>query len=230
MRGSKSLKLADYLNRRSVAAVAGLEKRFGTILMIWTVLVSFLCGLRIAFPASPVTGPASLMETGLPYALVAASPVAAYFIANWFFPRGILLAQPEIRLSRYGRWKSVDCLTARQHKSFGPTGMMSSLLIGMLLNVPVRSLEFLAAVPAMNGNAPVWGQILFASMTADVVIMNILYVVAFVMALRNVPWFPRLLLLIWGLDVCSQIAITHFVSQAPGLPNAVGDAMGSLLS
>jgi hypothetical protein len=99
----------------------------------------------------------------------------------------------------------------------------------MLLNVPVRSLEFLAAVPAMNGNAPVWGQILFASMTADVVIMNILYVVAFVMALRNVPWFPRLLLLIWGLDVCSQIAIAHFVGQAPGLPHGVGDAMGSLL-
>ena len=50
--------------------------------------------------------------------------------------------------------RQVDCLTARQHKLFGPTGMMASLVIGMMLNIPVRSLEFLAAVPAMNGHAP----------------------------------------------------------------------------
>jgi hypothetical protein len=96
--------------------------------------------------------------------------------------------------------------------------------------VPVRSLEFLAAVPAMNGNAPLWGQVLLAAMTADVVIMNFLYIVAFVAALRCAPWFPRLLVLAWGLDISSQLVMAHLVGNAPGLPPSVGTAMGTLLS
>jgi hypothetical protein len=100
----------------------------------------------------------------------------------------------------------------------------------MLLNVPVRSLEFLAAVPAMNGHAPLWGQVLVAAMTADVVIMNFLYVVCFVAALRCAPWFPRLLLLTWGVDITSQLAMAQLVGGTPGLPPGVGAAMGSLLA
>jgi hypothetical protein len=107
---------------------------------------------------------------------------------------------------------------------------MASLLIGMLLNVPVRSLEFLAAVPAMNGNAPLWGQVLLAAMTADVVMMNFLYVVCFVAALRCAPWFPRLLVLTWGLDITSQLAMAQLVGGVAGLPHSVGSAMGTLLS
>ena len=50
------------------------------------------------------------------------------------------------------------------------------------------------------------------------------------MALRNVPWFPRFLLMVWGVDIISQVSIAHFVSNAPNLPVPVGDAMGDLLS
>jgi hypothetical protein len=100
----------------------------------------------------------------------------------------------------------------------------------MLLNVPVRSLEFLAAVPAMNGNAPLWGQVLLAAMTADVVMMNFLYMVCFVAALRCAPWFPRLLVLTWGLDITSQLAMANMVGGVDGLPHSVGSAMGTLLS
>ena len=50
------------------------------------------------------------------------------------------------------------------------------------------------------------------------------------MALRSVPWFPRFLLLVWGVDVTAQIGIAHFVGSAPNLPVPVGDAMGDLLS
>lgn len=214
---------------KSVNAIAALELRFGRVLLFWTVIAAFVCGLRIGFAVSPITSIATFLQTALPYALVIAAPVAAYFLANSLFRNGTLYEQPQIRLARYGKWQPVDCLAARAHPLFGPTGMMASLVIGMLLNVPVRSLEFLAAVPAMNGNAPIWGQMIFAAMTTDVVVMNFLYVVAFMMALRNVPWFPRMLLLVWGVDICSQLAIAQWVGHAQGLPPRVGQAVAGLL-
>jgi hypothetical protein len=222
-------RLNGHLYRKSVSAIATLELRFSRVLLYWTVIAAFVCGLRVGFSVSPITSTATFLQTALPYALVIAAPVAAYFLCDSIFRRGALYEQPQIRLSRYGRWKPVNFMDARDHPSFGPTGMMASLVIGMLLNVPVRSLEFLTAVPAMNGNAPIWGQTIFFAMTADVVVMNFLYVAAFVMALRNVPWFPRLLLAVWGVDICSQLAIAQWVGDAAGLPPKVGYAVASLL-
>jgi hypothetical protein len=221
--------LSGHLYEKSVGAIAALELGFGRVLMMWTVIAAFVCGLRIAFVISPITDAATFLQTALPYALVVAAPVAAYFLCNSIFRRGALYEQPQIRLSRFGNWRTVNCLAAREHPQFGPTGMMASLVIGMLINVPVRSLEFLTAVPAMNGNAPVWGQVIFAAMTADVVVMNFLYVAAFVMALRNVPWFPRLLLLVWSVDISSQLMIAHWVGSAQNLPTDVGQAIAGLL-
>lgn len=221
---------AEQLHRKSIWAIASLEHGIGRLMIAWVVIAGALAALRIAFAASPIDGPAALLQTLLPYILVIGAPVAACLIGNALFPRGALFEQPQIRLARYGKWQTVDCLTARQHPLFGPTGMMASLVIGMMINVPVRSLEFLAAVPAMNGHAPLWGQMLFAAMTTDVVVMNFLYMIAFMMALRNVPWFPRFLLMVWGVDIVSQVSIAHFVSNAPSLPVPVGDAMGDLLS
>lgn len=218
------------LYRKSIAAVALLEKSLPRIMLGWVIFVTLAGALRTTFAVSPIDSGLSFVQTVTPYILLGAAPIAAYWVANQVFPRGALLQQPEIRLARYGKWRSVDVLAARAHPMFGPTGMMASLLIGMLLNVPVRSLEFLAAVPAMNGNAPLWGQVLFAAMTADVVIMNFLYVVCFVAALRCAPWFPRLLLLTWGLDVMSQLAMANLVGGVAGLPHGVGNAMASLLA
>lgn len=222
--------LNEHLYRKSVSAVAALEGGFAKILLVWMGAVGFMSVLRVAFAASPIDSLARLIETILPYILVTGAPVLAFFIANSLFPRGLLMKQPDIRLSRYGRWRDVNCLTARQHDKFGPTGMMASLLIGMLLNVPFRSGEFLLAVPAMNGNAPLWGQMILVTMTFDVVVMNFLYVFAFVMALRNVPWFPRLLLLVWGIDISSQLAIAQLVGGTSNLPDEVGSAMANLLA
>jgi hypothetical protein len=222
-------KLSGHLYLKSVGAIAALELGFGRVLLIWTVLAAFVCGLRVGFAVSPITDTVTFLETVLPYVLTVASPVAAYFLCNSVFRRGALYEQPQIRLARYGKWKAVNCLDAREHPLFGPTGMMASLVIGMLINVPVRSLEFLAAVPAMNGNAPVWGQVIFAAMTMDVVVMNFLYVTAFVMALRNVPWFPRLLLVVWSIDICSQLLIAQWIGSVDGLPTKVGHAVAGLL-
>jgi hypothetical protein len=221
---------SEKLYRKSVAAVALLENGLPRIMLLWVAFVALAGVLRTIFAVSPIDSGVSFLQTITPYILLGAAPIAAYWLADQVFPRGSLMQQPEIRLARYGKWQPVNVLAARQHPMFGPTGMMASLLIGMLLNVPVRSLEFLAAVPAMNGNAPLWGQVLLAAMTADVVVMNFLYVVCFVAALRCAPWFPRLLVVTWGLDISSQLAMAHLVGSVAGLPQTVGQAMGTLLS
>jgi hypothetical protein len=220
---------SEKLYRKSVAAVALLENGLPRIMLLWVAFVALAGVLRTIFAVSPIDSGFSFLQTITPYILLGAAPIAAYWLADQVFPRGSLMQQPEIRLARYGKWRPVNVLAARQHPMFGPTGMMASLLIGMLLNVPVRSLEFLAAVPAMNGNAPLWGQVLLAAMTADVVVMNFLYVVCFVAALRCAPWFPRLLVLVWGLDISSQLVMAHIVGSVSGLPYSVGQAMGGLL-
>jgi hypothetical protein len=221
--------LSTKLYRKSIAAVAMLEKSLPRIMLGWVAFVTLAGILRTMFAVSPINSGVSFVQTITPYILLGAAPIAAYWLANQVFPRGALMQQPEIRLARYGKWRSVNVLDARSHPMFGPTGMMASLLIGMLLNVPVRSLEFLAAVPAMNGNAPLWGQVLFAAMTADVVLMNFLCVICFVAALRCAPWFPRLLLVVWSLDISSQLTMAHLLGTTDGLPVDVGLALGSLL-
>ena len=113
-------------------------------------------------------------------------------------------AQPGFRLARYGRWRRIDTVGAHAHPAFGPFGFMASLLIGMLLNVAVRSFEFLLAVPAMNHHAPAWGTTIFHMMAFDVIAMNFLYSVCFVMALRSIPLFPRTLLFAWLMDLFMQ--------------------------
>ncbi len=220
----------DKLYRKSISAVAMIEGGLPKIMLGWVVFVTLAGILRTIFAVSPIDSGLSFVQTITPYILLGGAPIAAYWLADRVFPRGVLMQQPEIRLARYGKWSPVNVLAARAHPMFGPTGMMASLLIGMLLNVPVRSLEFLAAVPAMNGHAPLWGQVLIAAMTADVVMMNFLYVVCFVAALRCAPWFPRLLVLTWGLDISSQVAMAHLVGNVAGLPHQVGTAMGTLLA
>lgn len=221
--------LSAKLYRKSISAVATLEGSLPRIMLCWVAFVTLAGVLRTMFAVSPIDSGLSFIQTILPYILLGGAPIAAYWIADQVFPRGVLMQQPEIRLARYGKWRNVNVLDARANPMFGPTGMMASLLIGMMLNVPVRSLEFLAAVPAMNGNAPLWGQVLLATLTADVVIMNFLYVICFVAALRCAPWFPRLLLLVWGLDITSQLAMANVVGTTAGLPHGVGSAMASLL-
>jgi hypothetical protein len=217
------------LYARSVRLVAPLEDRFGQVLMGWTVIVALACLLRILFPVTPSTSVATTLEMTLPHVAILISPFAAYWTANHLFPRDRLFAQPEIRLALVGRWKSLDVLTARDNPVFGPTGLMASLLIGMLLNVPVRTVEFMTAIPALNSNAPHWGQMIFQAMTFDLVLMNFLYTLCFFMALRRMPFFPRMLLLTWGIDITSQLLMTDYLASAGDLPAEVASALAPLV-
>jgi hypothetical protein len=100
----------------------------------------------------------------------------------------------------------------------------------MLINVPVRAAEYLAGMPAISGPVPAWLGTLHMLMTADVVLLSSLYVIAFVAALRRVPLFPRLLAAIWMIDLAMQIATAQLVAGTPGLPPQVAEALHSVLN
>ena len=102
------------------------------------------------------------------------------------------MAQPEMRFARVGKWRSVDAGEAKLHPLYGASGIMVSLLVGMLLNVPVRVAEFLVAIPAITSAVPSWLSVLHFMMTLDVVLLTSLYTIAFVAALRRVPRCPGL--------------------------------------
>lgn len=214
---------------QSLRFVAPLEDKARSLLLGWTIAVALLCFLRISSPATPVSSLSEALVLLVPHMLILSSPFFAYWAANALFPRGTDFAQPEIRLARLGKWHRLNALSVREHPAFGPVGIMASLLLGMLLNVPVRTAEFMAAVPAMTGSAPLWGQMIYFAMATDLIAMNFLYTLCFFMALRGNPFFPRMLLLTWGLDVASQVLVAHYVSGAPFLPAGVAASIAPLL-
>ena len=217
------------LNARSVALVRHLNVGMPRIMALWVLAASFVAGLRASFPATPVSPGFEQIVQALPYLLVVAAPVGTLLLAFHWFHASHLYAQPEIRLARYGKWMPIDCLTSRKLAMFGATGIMASLLIGILVNIPVRAVEFMIAMPALGGDAPIWFRTLFATMLADVVIMTSLYAIAFVMALRHVPWFPRFLVLVWGLDILAQLGIAQIVVATKDLPFEVASQLQHLL-
>src|SRR5687768_8154184 len=157
----------------------------------------------LASAARIATSPAGVpgIETLSPYLLLILAPFASMVLALRWFADGASLEQPEFRLARMGRWRSVDQGEAMRHPLYGPGGIMVSLLVGILLNVAVRSMEYLAAVPAISGPVPAWLSTLHLAMTVDVILVSSLYIVTFVAALRRVPLFPRLLVTVWMVDV-----------------------------
>jgi hypothetical protein len=220
---------ADFMADRSRRLVRALAPRMESLILGWLIVFGAAAALRTAFALSPIRDVSDFGEIFLPYALAALAPVAGYRLAMAAFPGDRLPAQASFRLAIYGRWRRLDPLQARTHPAFGPFGFMASLLVGMLLNVPVRSFEFLLAVPAMNHHAPAWGTTIFYMMAFDVITMNFLYAVCFVMALRSVPLFPRMLLLAWSTDLALQLAIARTTAEA-GLHPQVAVALEDLLS
>lgn len=214
------------LRARSIAVLQRVEDRLPRIMTFWFVLALLASAARIA--TSPLH---ALPDVGtfLPYALLVGAPLASMGLALIWFERGDQLPQPALRLARVGRWMNVSAYHARRHPLYGSGGIMLSLLIGMLLNVPVRSLEYFAALPALAGSVPPWLATLRFAMTADVVLLSSLYTVCFVAALRRVPLFPRLLVLTWLVDAAMQLGIAQAVRAAGELPPHVGSALATLL-
>lgn len=218
--------LRQRMQARSAAILLSMETRLDKIMLAWLMLAATASAVRIA--TSPVGSGFPSATTIAPYALLVCAPVASMLLAlRWFSPGD--LPQPRTRLARIGSWRTLSPSDARRHALYGASGIMLSLLVGMLLNLPVRAMEYLAALPALSGSVPSWLATLHALMTIDVVLLSSLYAIAFVAALRRVPHFPRLLALIWLIDLGMQLVIAQLVTQAPGLPAAVAGALHTLL-
>ena len=219
--------LKQRLHAKSATILLSLEHRLDRILFGWLALAGLASALRIA--TSPTSAQMPDFATVAPYLLLVFAPVVSIALAMRWFADGESLPQPAIRLARLSSWRTLPAAEARRHTLYGTTGIMASLLVGMLLNIPVRAAEYLAAMPALTGSVPAWLVTLHTLMTVDVVLLSSLYAIAFVAALRRVPLFPRLLAAIWLVDLAMQLVIAELVAGAPGLPQAVAASLHSLL-
>jgi hypothetical protein len=191
--------ISQRLNAKAAAVRVQLESRLGQIMLAWLFVAGLACAVRVAL--SPLREPLGL-EIFVPYLLLICAPVASIGLALRWFADGDRQPQPCFRLSNLGNWRTIDRENARRHHLYGAGGIMVSLLVGMLVNVPIRALEYLGAMPAISGTIPPWLSVLHMMMTLDVVLMTSLYAIAFVAALRHVPLFPRLLVAISGPGPC----------------------------
>jgi hypothetical protein len=216
------------LRARSAAVLVSLESGLDGILKAWLLIALLACSARA------VAAPAGIENTGAPsviaYFLLILAPVVSTLLALRWFEDADRQPSLSTRLALVGRWRDVSSREARSHPLYGANGIMVSLLVGMLMNVPVRAAEFLAAMPPMPSTAPQWASVLQAAMTFDVVLFTSLYPIAFVAALKRSPIFPRLLVAIWMLDIVMQIGIARVVAQSTQLPPAVADALQALLT
>lgn len=194
-------------------------------MMGWLLVAGLATALRIAISPPGSAGVATLA----PYFLLVLVPFASMVLALRWFADGDRLSQPKVRLARVGSWQSIGRSASKRHPLYGTSGMMVSLLVGMLLNVPIRAIEYLGSLPALTGTVPAWLSTLHLAMTFDVLLLTGLYTVAFVAALRRVPAFPRLLAGIWLLDLTMQLVIASSVAAAPDLPADVALAVQNLL-
>ncbi len=218
------------LGNRSRRFVFGIQPRMETLILLWLIMFGIAVMLRFVASGAPSRAAIDLVSMLLPYGLIALAPIAGYRLAMAAFPGNLLPERPSIQFAVLGRWRRLDPLGARSHPAFGPFGFMASLLVGLLINIPVRSFEFLLAVPAMGPDAPLWAITIFRMMAFDALAMNFLYAACFVMALRSIPLFPRMLLFAWVLDVLLQVAIAKQVAEVPELPAPVAHSLAELLS
>ena len=221
-------RISAALLEQSRSLIALLDLRIELLLAGWLGVVVSLGLAKVFFAPIPPHSVPAFMAMMLPYLLLAGSPIAGYRVAAGSFPKGLLSAQPIIRLCRYGNWRRLDPLAARRSPSYGPTGFMASLIVGLLLNVPLRSLEFMLAMPAILPEAPAWASSLMILLTLDVVITNFFYMVCFVLALRSVPLFPRMMLFAWGVDITMQLIIADQIFSV-NAPSEVAVALESLV-
>lgn len=215
------------MQSRSGSLLLSIEGRLDRILQCWLLLAGLACAARIAVAPAPAGGVS--LGAVVPYGLLILAPFASTVMALRWFADGDRHAQPATRLALLGQWRPVDQPEARRHSLYGTGGIMVSLLVGMMLNVPMRAAEYLAAMPPLPQVTPNWLSTLHLAMTFDVVLFTSLYMVAFVAALRRVPLFPRLLVAIWVCDLAMQLVIAQWVVGTGGLPANVAGALHGLL-
>jgi hypothetical protein len=218
--------LRNQISERSATLIESIDGRLDTILKCWLLLAGMASAARIAL--APRIVPVASFSAFASYMLLVVAPFASTLLALRWFKSGYLQPQPRFRFAGFGSWKQLSRREAETHSLYGTGGIMVSLILGVMLNVPVRAAEYLAAMPPMPADHPRWLSILHFGMTFDVVVFTSLYMVASVAALRRVPLFPRLLLAIWLGDLVMQLTIAQIVSTT-ALPVAVAGALQTVL-
>jgi hypothetical protein len=221
-------KFSNRMSNKSAALLLTLENKLDRILQGWLLFAGLASAIRIA-NTPPLAAAGGVLPVVAPYVLLILAPFASLVLALRWFRDGHLQPQPGTRLAIAGRWRKVSADEAKKNPLYGTSGIMVSLLIGTLLNVPVRAAEYMVAMPPVAGDVPAWLSTLHLAMTFDVVLFTSLYAIAFVAALRKVPLFPRLLAAIWIADVTMQLATAKLVASAGYVPPNVADALHHLL-
>jgi hypothetical protein len=162
--------------------------------------------------------------------LVVVAPALSILLAGRWFSDSDGRTQPKFRLAVIGRWRTIPLKEIRNSPDYGVGGILVSLILGILINVPWRVAEFLTAIPALGASPPSWFGSLYTWALADTVLMSSLYAVTFMAALRREPLFPRLLVLVWIVDVTMQVLIAQGVGLHPDLPQEVRDSLLPLLT
>lgn len=218
---------SNRMRARSAALILTIDNRLDAILKYWLLVAGLASAARIAI--TPHSVPLASFSTFASYMLLVVAPFASTLLALRWFADGDLQPQPTTRLARFGRWLPVSRSQAQEHPLYGATGIMVSLIVGMMLNVPVRAAEYMLAMPPIPEAAPRWLSVLHLAMTFDAVVFTSLYMVASVAALRRVPLFPRLLVAIWFADVAMQLATAQMVASTH-VPANVAAALQHLLT
>ena len=219
--------IRERLGAKADGVLLALNARLDRILMGWLAVAGSLATLRLL--ATPRSLPIASLESFAAYFLLVAAPVVSTLLALRWFRDGDRQAQPSTRLALAGRWTRVDRGEAEAHRLYGTSGIMVSLLVGMMINVPIRAAEYLAVMGPLPAEAPAWLSALHFAMTFDAVLFSSLYMIAFVAALRRAPLFPRLLVAIWIGDIAMQLFTAELVTRAGGLPASVAAPLHGLL-
>lgn len=212
---------------RSIAKA--IELRMEAIVGAWAAALLLATELKIALAPNPPRSWIEAIAMGLPFLLLGAAPIVGYRCAIACDRRaGAWHRQPSFRLAHFGRWRSASKFDRRRARIGGKSGFLVSLMAGLLLNVPFRSLKFLVIVPAVTSSDPYWSQVLVASFTLHAAAMNFLYMVCFAMALRTMPLFPRMLLFAWLTDLASQGLIASAMAGTDLPPHLAAPLIATL--
>ena len=217
----ESTRLAKFIERRLVAMLTG-----------WAVLALLGGGIRLWGLISILPKIASIKYLPmliLPYVLIAVAPAVGFALASRVFASDAPGPQPSLRLARFGQWQPVSLQAAQQNPQFGVSGLMTSLVGGMLLSMVMRMVEYYVAMPTIPSMGPAWAFAAFRAMTLDLILFSFLYAVCITMALRAAPLFPRMLLYVWLCDIAWQLAIARVTIDAGGLPSEVATPLQSYL-
>ena len=217
----------DRFKAKADAVLLTLDSRLDRILVGWLAVAGSIASLRLL--VTPHHVPMASFENFAAYFLLVAAPVVSTLLALRWFRDGHEQAQPTTRLARAGRWTRLNRGDAEAHRFYGTSGIMVSLLVGMMINVPVRAAEYLAAIPPIPAAAPEWLSVLRVAMTFDAVVFSSLYMIAFVAALRRGPLFPRLLVAIWIADIAMQLVMANLVMASGTVPPDVAAALETML-